>query len=96
MRIKNIKGTSDRKCKCGSWVKHWETFTGLPANVCSVTDCYSTDQLVGAHVQKDVEGDANWYVCLLCKQHNSQAGTMEILSEMLLVSANVSETCGQN
>ncbi len=28
MKIKNINGTSQAKCSCGSWLKHWQNFSG--------------------------------------------------------------------
>ncbi len=26
---KSIEGSGDNKCKCGSWKKHWEKFSGV-------------------------------------------------------------------
>lgn len=50
-RVKNINGTSQNTCKCGSWLKHWEKFSGQTANCCGVIGCQRTD-VVGAHVQE--------------------------------------------
>ncbi len=30
MKIKNINGTSDNTCTCGSWLKHWEKLVSSP------------------------------------------------------------------
>lgn len=94
MRIKNIKGTSDNKCGCGSWIAHWENIAGLKAFVCMAEGCLGTKDLVGAHVQKDVANDNSWYICPLCNAHNQANGVLEV-PEGSLVSANVSETCGR-
>ena len=93
MKIKNINGTSQHKCNCGSWVAHWEKYTGLNAVVCSADGCWETEHLVGAHVRKDVANDNSWYICLLCNAHNQSESVIEVPDDSL-VSANVAETCG--
>ena len=35
MKVKNLNGTSQRTCKCGSWLKHWEKFSGRSAELVS-------------------------------------------------------------
>ena len=35
----NIKGTGWKNCKCGSWIAHWESFSGEIAHECSVKGC---------------------------------------------------------
>lgn len=27
IRFNNINGTSDRDCRCGTWIVHWEKFS---------------------------------------------------------------------
>jgi hypothetical protein len=51
-KIRNINGTSQKKCNCGSWLKHWEKFSMQTASFCPVENCLEMD-LNGAHVQKD-------------------------------------------
>ena len=71
MKIRNINGTSDTKCKCGSWLKHWENFSGQAVpSFCPVSACLNKD-LVGAHVQKGGSStDQKWYIYPLCAHHN--------------------------
>lgn len=93
MKIKNINGTSDTTCACGSWLKHWEKFSGQTApSFCPATSCLKKD-LVGAHVQKADSSDAKWYIYPLCSAHNQSTGTLEVLGTYKLVSANKKETC---
>jgi hypothetical protein len=96
MKINNINGTSDRICKCGSWLAHWKNYSGqsLPT-YCPVSKCYQKPE-VGAHVQKDSLTDSSWYIVPLCKTHNGETGkSLEIGESVKLVSANVSGTCGK-
>jgi len=94
MKVRNINGTSQSMCKCGSWIEHWKKFSGLTTPMfCPVIGCYNYP-VVGAHVQKEDASDNNWYIVPLCKEHNNQTGgSLEILN-IKLVSANVAETCG--
>ena len=96
MKVKNINGTSDNTCKCGSWLEHWEQFSGqdLPKD-CPVENCHQTPE-VGAHVQKDGEPGSSWYIVPLCKTHNGETKkSLTISDDVLLVSANVGITCGK-
>ena len=93
MRVKNINSTSDNLCKCGSWLKHWENFSGHSlTSYCSEKSCMKKPE-VGAHVQKD---NSSWYIIPLCKVHNAKHGeSIDILDGTALVPANVAETCGR-
>jgi len=94
MKIRNINGTSQKKCNCGSWLKHWENLSKQKANFCPVRNCLEMD-LVGAHVQKDDSKDENWYIYPLCEKHNAtKEKSLEVSDIYNFVSANVSETCG--
>jgi hypothetical protein len=96
MKVKNINGASDKTCKCGSWLNHWENFSGqsLPAYCPEVKCMYKPE--VGAHVQKDSYTDTSWYISPLCRPHNAETGkTLYIKDSMKLVSANVGQTCGK-
>lgn len=94
MRIRNINGTSDTTCRCGSWLNHWKNFSSQPTpTFCLVKNCTKRD-LVGAHVQKGGEStDQNWYICPLCGEHNQHKGELELSDIYKLVSANKKETC---
>lgn len=93
MKVKNINGTSQNRCNCGSWIQHWRNFSNQTATVCRALGCSRTD-LVGAHVQKDVSYDFNWYIVPFCNAHNSASGSVELVNGTNLVSANKSKTCG--
>jgi hypothetical protein len=95
MKIKNINGTSGYTCKCGSWLNHWKNYSGQSSEYCQAKDCLKKD-LVGAHVQKG-EGspDQNWYIYPLCTAHNQYVGELEVSDAYVLVSANVTNTCGK-
>jgi hypothetical protein len=96
MKIKNLNGTSPNVCKCGSWLEHWKKFSGQPASHCCELMCTKKPE-VGAHIQKDASPDACWYVVPLCSTHNAETGkTMDISDRVVLVSANVTETCGKS
>jgi hypothetical protein len=94
MKIKNINGTSQTTCACGSWLKHWEKFSGQSVTYCPATSpsCLKKD-LVGAHVQKSDSSDGKWYIYPLCSAHNQSTGVLEVSDTYKLVSANKKETC---
>lgn len=95
MKVKNINGTSQNTCKCGSWLEHWKNFSGQSYTYCPVEGCLKKIE-VGAHVQKDSTTDRKWYIVPFCKTHNAETGgSLEISDNITLVSANVSETCGE-
>ncbi|HNT16722.1 MAG TPA: hypothetical protein PKJ37_02345 [Acidobacteriota bacterium] len=95
MKIRNINGTSQNTCKCGSWLNHWKTYSHqeIPGR-CPVQNCPER-VLVGAHVQKADSDDNAWYIYPLCKGHNASTGhTLEVSDSYRLVSANIAGTCG--
>ena len=95
MKIRNINGTSQKTCKCGSWLNHWGNFSGQPVpSYCPEKSC-TEKELVGAHVQQDSSDDNNWYIFPLCKKHNAATGqSLDVADTYKPVSANVSQTCG--
>jgi hypothetical protein len=94
MKLRNINGTSGLYCNCGSWLQHWVNYSGQPApKYCPVVGCMEPD-LLGAHVQKDGSSDKKWYIYPLCAKHNACVDSLLVSDAYLLVSANVSETCG--
>lgn len=92
MKIKNINGTSQTTCSCGSWLSHWGKFSGQTASYCSIFGCLNKN-LVGAHVQKAASYDGKWYICPLCKAHNKSTEELRVSDSSKLVSANKKETC---
>ena len=92
MKVKNINGSSQSTCSCGSWLKHWEKFSGQTIIYCPAGNCRNTD-LVGAHVLKANSQDQKWYIYPLCKKHNHHIGELEVFNSYKLVSANKKETC---
>lgn len=94
MKVKNLNGTSQNKCKCGSWLDHWKNYSKQTANGCVVNSCSNKPE-VGGHVQKDSNTDNNWYIIPICKTCNAKKNqTLEISDIVNLVSANVANTCG--
>ncbi len=96
MKVNNVNGTSDNTCKCISWLAHWKNFGGgTVPNYCSEKSC-TTKPTVGAHVQKESSTHRGWYIVPLCDAHNKQTGkSLELVDSAVLVSANVSQTCGK-
>ncbi len=97
IKVHNINGTSDNKCKCGSWEKHWEEFNEfqLPwPSRCSEKDCLNFAEL-GAHVQKEDGSSSQWYIIPLCREHNACRGeSIEVRDDTSFASANRGKTCG--
>lgn len=89
-KIKNINGTSDNICKCGSWLRHWERFSDRPATYCGEGRC-TEKATIGSHVQKADSTDNDWYIIPLCELHNACKEELEVAS--ILVPANRKETC---
>ena len=95
MKIKNINGTSDNNCNCGSWIEHWKKFSGQSTDYCQANNCTNKSP-VGAHVQKGGGStDQSWYIYPLCATHNKHSGELDVSDSYKLVSANVKETCGK-
>lgn len=92
MKIKNINGTSQYTCACGSWLAHWENYSGQTVAFCPESTCLKTS-LVGAHVQKAHSSDDNWYIYPLCSAHNQSTGVLDVSDAYTLVSANQKKTC---
>ncbi|EGR0102308.1 hypothetical protein Q2Y28_004174 [Vibrio vulnificus] len=95
MKIKNLKDTSDNTCHCDSWKDHYLKFGGDDTSYCQVEGCMKGFE-VGAHVKKVSSVDKKWYIVPMCKAHNNKDGEeYELESNVTLVRANVSETCGK-
>lgn len=95
MRVTNINGTQDNVCRCGSWIEHWKNYSNQPLPVyCPVAACMAKPE-VGAHVQREDSSDGRWYIIPLCNAHNHTTDrSLEVSNNLVLVSANVGQTCG--
>jgi len=72
MKVKNVKGTYEPSCKCGSWIQHWRNFNkGQSAAICTAKGCSKT-VTVGAHVKKTTAGDNKEYIVPFCTTYNRQ------------------------
>jgi hypothetical protein len=89
--VKNLNGTSDKRCNCSSWLSHWEKYTNSKVTSCSVVGCYESN-LVGGHVLK-VGEDNSHYIIPLCNSHNQTVGEIKVSSFTLFASANIEKTC---
>ena len=97
MEVKNLNGTSDLNCSCGSWLKHWKYVTKREIPYQCVVEGCSKPVEHGGHVQK-TNGQQDWYIIPLCKSCNDKKGATLILKSLkynIFASANVSETCGK-
>lgn len=92
MKIRNINGISDPPCACGSWMQHWEKFSGQKTTFCQVVGCMEKD-LVGAHIQKADAWDDTWYIYPLCNFHNQRSKELQVSDGYKLVPADKAETC---
>jgi len=96
MKVKNINGTSELDCTCGSWLEHWKNFSGADLSTyCYEKSCIKAPTL-GAHVKKDSSTDTAWYIVPLCDSHNKKSESLELVDSAVLVSASVSHTCGKS
>lgn len=92
MRVKNINGTSQNTCRCGTWLQHWRNLSGQYTVTCRALGCSRID-ISGAHVQKDNSDDNRWYIVPFCVLHNRASHLVELEAGTALVSANKKETC---
>ena len=96
MLVKNLNGTADNNCICGSWINHWVNFSNQQLANCSVISC-TNNASVGGHVKKDNSIVSEWFIIPICQSCNMKKGTaLEIYNDLNLVSANRSQTCDKN
>lgn len=94
MLVKNLRGTADKKCKCGEWLTHWKKFSELELKLCAADTC-TNNANVGAHVQKARAADRDTYIVPLCYTCNKRCDDFAIDENLTPpVPANVSKTCG--
>ena len=100
MKVHNINGTSDNVCKCGTWKSHWEEYNekgDVWPTYCSEVSCVER-AAHGAHVQKEIGSDKQWYIIPLCTRHNGpefHGKSIDVSDLTSFAQANRSETCGQ-
>lgn len=87
-KVKNMIGTSDKKCKCDSWLAHWEAATKQTADWCGHHSCQEKKDLVGAHVKRTDISDTNAYIIPLCKYHNKQTDEFTVFTSYELIRDN--------
>lgn len=90
---KNVSGTKDRSCSCGTWLNHWFLYSGSQnkANKCSVLGCNSIAE-VGGHVRQG--NGTKEYIVPLCKGCNNSTQSFTLKLGTRVAPANKSETCG--
>lgn len=91
--VQNPNGST---CSCGTWLDHWNKFSGQTVPVhCPLLMCVERAE-IGAHVRKEGGADNTTYILPLCKRHTSQPGETIVVNDYLkLVSANITETCAK-
>lgn len=86
--VRNVRGTSDRKCRCGSWLLHWDNETKSNRATCSVVPC-GNDATLGAHVQiLDNRTSGQHWIVPMCDGHNRLDDDLWLDGRVTLVSAN--------
>jgi hypothetical protein len=105
----NRNGTAKKSLKCsncGSWIKHWETLSeqdAPSAGDCAVVGCTGRTkdgklaEIEGCHVMIKDSDVKRVFIAPLCKCcNNKEDGTeLKLSRAMILVHANVQETCGK-
>lgn len=90
---KSIEGSGDNKCKCGSWKKHWEKFSGVEfPKKCSVDGC-NAEAEDGSHMINTYDSDRWWIVPTCHKCNTTYDKEMTLKDNTIIVSANRSITC---
>ena len=89
---RNVIGSDERKCSCGSWKEHWKKFSGKKwPSECSVKGCSESADL-GAHVH--IVGEKKEWIVPMCTNCNNDPDkTFQLKANTILVSANKAETC---
>ena len=92
--VRNIVGTGEHKCGCGSWLSHWSRFSreAVP-NWCPVEGCLNRPA-VGAHVRKYNHLDTGWYVMPLCAPCNTKREILRVAMHVPLIPVTLMMGCG--
>ena len=88
----SIRGGSHlRTCACGSWIKHWITYSGQSwPGKCSVAGC-SNAPSVGGHVVH--QGGMGEGIVPLCAACNGLSTIVALRPGISIASANKADTC---
>jgi len=89
--VKNLKGTANLSCGCGSWLKHWENYKNKKAAWCTVVGC-NKEATDGSHVKKANSADASTYIAPMCHDHNMATSVLQV-GDGALAPANKQKTC---
>lgn len=93
--VKNLNRTSWKKCKCGSWLKHWENYSKQKALLCANRSCGRLANL-GGHIKKDSSVFMEHYIVPLCSSCNKIPSIQTFsVNKPMLVRASITETCGR-
>ena len=102
---KNGSSKTSKTCpNCGTWIKHWERLSGQKApndGDCAVEKCDGKIEkghlarIEGCHVIVKDGTDKSVYIAPLCEScnHRTEGAELKLKRDLLLVKANVSETC---
>jgi hypothetical protein len=91
----NVHPPSESNCSCGTWLDHWNKFSGQPAQLlCPMLMCVEKNE-IGAHVQKDNSPDKTIYILPLCKNHAQPGQSVTVNDFLPLVPTNLAETCAK-
>jgi hypothetical protein len=95
IRVRNVVGTADLDCPCGSWLDHHERAIGRPSYLCANIVCAGSP-VVGGHVIKIGNSmDSRWYIVPLCSSCNHKEEEFEVSGNVRLVPASLSLKCGR-
>jgi hypothetical protein len=90
--VKNLNGSGEKKCKCGSWLAHWSNFAKEQPFFCANLDC-KLEAKDGAHVKRTNPNDNSHYIVPLCHACNTDRDAEFTVMASMLASANVAATC---
>jgi hypothetical protein len=95
VKVKNINGTSDKKCNCGSWINHWKNHSNrfLPF-CCASSNCFKFPE-VGTHVRLVNGKNRKHYIVPFCDSCNKTTSSDFLVEKHYLVPANKANTCGK-
>lgn len=92
MKVKNLQGTTNRKCNCkGGWLGHWREFTNCNRTTCCAIGCSNKCE-VGAHVKRELNNES--FIVPFCHTHNRKWGEwIEIEDRVPLAPGNKKYSC---
>ena len=91
-KVNTVSGSTGKNCNCSSWLEHWGIYSGNKAILCSAKLCLET-QLHGVHVKKINSTDVGQYIIPLCHYHNKLERVVAISTNIIMVPADLKETC---